>query len=76
MRDDSERVRFTRLVSDPRIVEAPTADGGLTSGWTGACSMGSFTVAVPNEKATTQLVVFGDPFGTQGAAVELARWHL
>jgi hypothetical protein len=76
LRDDSEQVKFTRLVSDPRIIEGPTADGGLTSGWGGACSMGTFSVDLPNNDPTaTQFVVFGDPFGTQGPAVELARWH-
>jgi hypothetical protein len=69
---------YQHLFRDPTVREAPGAPGGggFTSSTMERCAKKIILVDVPNDASAKELVIFGSPYGTQGAAVELARFTL
>lgn len=67
---------YTRVVSDPTVVEGVLADGGLVAGRAPFCDAKVIHVDAPNDPSATALVVYGSPYATDDPAIELARFSL
>jgi len=69
---------YQRGFRDPTNQEAPSGPNGepFSNSTIDRCRAKSISADVPNNAAVTEIVVFGSPYGTQDAAVELARFGL
>ena len=77
VRDASGAASFTRLFQDPTNIEGPgPGPGDLVNATIDRCTAKLILLSVPNDASATSLVVFGSPYGTEGAASELARFTL
>jgi hypothetical protein len=72
-------VLYQALFQDPTTQEGfpqPGGGGDFSNSTIDRCRVKSFTVDVPNDPSATDLVIYGSPYGTNGTAVELARFSL
>jgi hypothetical protein len=69
---------YQHLFRDPTVQEAPGApDGsGFTNSTIERCTEKLILADVPNDGSATEILVFGSPYGTQDAAIELARFTI
>ena len=69
---------YQHLFRDPTVREAPGAPGGggFSNSTIDRCEPKIILADVPNDPAATELRVYGSPYGTVEAAVELARFKL
>ncbi len=67
---------YQQAFQDPTNQEAPGGPNGegFQNSTIDRCSAKTIQADVPNNPSTTEIIVFGSPYGTQGAAVELARF--
>ena len=76
LRDGADHRLFTRLLRDPTRMEVAGPDGGFAQILIPKCSRKPIPLDVPNDPLARVLIVFGSPYGTQGGAVEIARFSL
>jgi hypothetical protein len=69
---------YQRLVQDPTAQEAPGAPsgGGFSNSTLDRCAAKLILADVPNDASTSEVVVYGSPYGTSDGAIELARFTL
>lgn len=72
-------VVYQHLFQDPTRQEAPgdpSTSGGFSNSTLDRCVAKTILADVPNNASTTELIVYGSPYGTSDAAIELARFSL
>jgi hypothetical protein len=74
--DATGAVIFTRLLQDPTVLEAPGPNSDFTNTTVDRCAAKTILLDTPNAGAASEIVFYGSPYGTQDAAVELARFSL
>jgi hypothetical protein len=71
---------YQHLFRDPTVREAPPppgpGGGGFSNSTIDRCEPKIILADVPNDPAATELRIYGSPYGTVEAAVELARFKL
>lgn len=61
---------------DPTVQEGfgGSSSGGFSNSTIERCRTKTFEAVVPNDASTSELVVYGSPYGTNDGAIELARF--
>jgi hypothetical protein len=66
---------YQHFLQDPTMIEAVgEGGGGFTNLPVDKCAAKTILADVPNDPSTTELRVYGSPYGTNDGAVELARF--
>jgi hypothetical protein len=69
---------YQHLFQDPTSLEAPGAPdgGGFNHVPVDRCAPKLILADIPSSPSTTELIIYGSPYGTSDGAVELARFTL
>jgi hypothetical protein len=67
---------YQHLFRDPTVREAPGAGGGFSNSTIDRCEPKIILADVPNDPAAVEIRVYGSPYGTVDAAIELARFNV